>query len=141
MLRERSGFFNALWRIADQVLLISCFTISYFVRFAYFPILTQTETIPTLGAYLPNIALLSLLWLIIAEALGLYKSKRIESPWVDWKIIAYALPLVVFLYTSVGFIFKSFDISRLLLMLFTPFAFVVLGTWHYTFRILFQRII
>ena len=129
MLRERSGFFNALWRIVDQFFLISCFTIAYYIRFAFFPMLPEAETVPSLAVYLPNIILLSFLWFLSAEALGLYKSRRIESPWADWKIIAYALTLTLFLYTSVGFISKSFDISRLLLFLFTPFVFLVLGTF------------
>lgn len=134
MLRERSGFLNAFWRLVDQVLLITCFTVAYYIRFAFFPLLPEAQTIPTLAVYLPNIILLSFLWLIAAETLGLYKSKRIESPWTDWKIIAYALVLTVFLYMSIGFIAKSFDISRLLLILFTPFAFIVLGGWHFVFR-------
>ncbi|MBN1558900.1 undecaprenyl-phosphate glucose phosphotransferase [candidate division KSB1 bacterium] len=139
MLRERSGFLNTLWRIADVILLVSCFTIAYHIRFTYFPIRPEVESIPTLAVYLPNILLLSLLWLLLAEALGLYKTKRIESPWTDWKIIAYILMLTVFLYTSVGFIFKSFDVSRLLLLLFTPFAFIVLGGWHFGFRLLLSN--
>ncbi|MBN1464736.1 undecaprenyl-phosphate glucose phosphotransferase [candidate division KSB1 bacterium] len=139
MLRERSDFLNALWRIVDQFLLVSCFTIAYLVRFTFFPMLPEAESIPTLAVYLPNIVLLSFLWFSVAEALGLYKSKRIESPWADWKIIAFALILTVFLYTSVGFIFKSFDVSRLLLLLFTPFAYVVLGGWHFGFRLLLSN--
>ena len=136
MLRERSGFLNVLWRIIDQFFLICCFTIAYYVRFAFFPILPEAESIPALAVYLPNIILLSFLWLLIAETLGLYKSKRIESPWTDWKIIAYALILTVFLYTSVGFFAKSFDISRLMLLIFTPFAFIVIGVWHFCFRLI-----
>lgn len=139
MLRERGGMINLVWRIVDQFFLIFCFTVAYYIRFAFFPVLPQIESIPTLQVYLPNILLLSFLWMVVAESLGLYKSKRIESPWADWRIIAYALTLTVFLYTSIGFITKSFDISRLLLILFTPFAFVVIGGWHFTFRILLSN--
>ena len=88
MLRERSGFLNGFWRLVDLVLLIFCFTVAYYIRFAFFPLLPEAQSIPTLAIYLPNILLLSFLWLIVAESLGLYKSKRIETLWADWKIIA-----------------------------------------------------
>lgn len=139
MLRERSGFLNLLWRLLDVSIVAICFVIAYQVRFAFFPTYAEVETIPSLARYAPNLLLVLLLWVVLAEALGLYKSKRIQTAWADWRIIGMALVLTFFLYTSVGFLFKSFDVSRLMLGIFTPLAFVVLGAWHHLFRMLLSN--
>ena len=139
MLREHSKFFNRLWRVVDLIWLSLCFILAYAVRFSLFPVAAEVETIPSLGRYAPNLALILGLWLVTAEFLGLYKSKRIQSPWADWRIIFTSLVVMVFLYASVGFIFKSFDVSRLLLAIYAPLALVVLGLWHFLFRIVLTR--
>lgn len=140
MLRERANYFNVFWRICDLLVLFLCFVLSYYIRFSFFPLYFQAIKIPTFGSYLPNITLLLVLWLFIAETFGLYKSKRIQTPAADWRIILTSILFTVFLYASVGFIFKSFDISRLLLSIFAFCSFVVLGIWHNVFRILLSYI-
>ncbi len=139
MLRERSSFLNVLWRLLDVLLVTICFLIAYKVRFTFFPTFADVETIPSLSRYTPNLLLVLLLWMVLAELLGLYKSKRIQIPWADWRIIGTALLLTFFLYTSVGFLFKSFDVSRLMLGIFTPLAFFVLGFWHHSFRLILSN--
>jgi Undecaprenyl-phosphate glucose phosphotransferase len=134
MLSERSSYLNTLWRILDMVLLATCFLSAYFIRFAFFPLPAEVEEIPALARYLPNLILLLALWLVIAQSFGLYASKRMQTTWADWRIIAMTLVFTLFLYSSAGFIFKSFDVSRLMLMIFTPISFFLLGVWHFAFR-------
>jgi Undecaprenyl-phosphate glucose phosphotransferase len=134
MLRERSGYLNTLWRMLDMLLLTGCFILAYFIRFAFFPLPAEVEEIPALSRYVPNLLLMLALWLVIAQSFGLYTSKRLQTTWADWRIIAMSLVFTLFLYSAAGFIFKSFDVSRLMLMIFAPISFFLLGMWHYTFR-------
>ena len=134
MLRERSGYLNGLRRIIDLLVLIGCFAAAYYLRFTFFPLPEEVERAPQLFRYLPNLLLLLLLWLVIAQSFGFYSQKRIETVWADWRIIGMSLIFTIFLYSSTGFIFKSFDVSRLMLMIFAPLAYAALSIWIYAFR-------
>jgi Undecaprenyl-phosphate glucose phosphotransferase len=134
MLLERSSFLNTLRRLLDVLLLTGCFILAYFIRFAFFLLPAGMEKVPILARYLPNLLLLLALWLVIAQSFGLYSSKRMQTTWTNWRIVAMTLVFTLFLYSSVGFIFKSFDVSRLMLMIFTPISFFLLGVCHFAFH-------
>ncbi|RPI03496.1 MAG: undecaprenyl-phosphate glucose phosphotransferase [Calditrichaeota bacterium] len=134
MLRENSNYLKSLWRLLDLSLFACCFIASYHIRFALFPLTAGMEKVPPLALYVPNLVLLLVLWIFVAQVFGLYASKRIQTRWTDWRTLAMTLIFTLFLYTSVGFLFKSFDVSRLLLIIFTPLSYLVLGVWHHLFR-------
>ncbi len=133
MLRERSPYLNGLRRIVDLLLLTLCFLIAYALRFTFFPLPEAMEEPPSLEHYLPNLLLLLFLWLIIAQAFGLYSSKRLQTG-VDVRTIVLSLLFTLFFYASAGFLFKSFDVSRLMLMIFAPLGIGAVMLWHFLLR-------
>jgi len=118
----------------DLTIHFLCFILAYHLRFNYFPLVS--DRIPGFRRFLLNLAVLLVFWLIGTRIFRLYKSKRLQKSWVDWKPILYSLLVMIPSYAALGFIFKALDISRLMLAIYSALVFFTLGIWHQFVRIL-----
>ncbi|MDZ7315921.1 MAG: undecaprenyl-phosphate glucose phosphotransferase [candidate division KSB1 bacterium] len=134
MLREHSNILNGLRRFVDLVILFLSFLAAYHLRFGLFPLPEEMTTAPSLRHYLPNLALLLFLWLLVTQFSGLYSGKKLSVKVVDIRAIAVSLVSTLFFYAGTGFIFKSFDVSRLMLLIFAPLSALLLTAWHFFFQ-------
>lgn len=132
MLKEKANFINILWRINDLLIIIISLLLSYALRFTFFPY--KSILPPSISQLWSNFLLLIILWFIFAEIHGLYRPKRIVGPGADWNIIFRTQIITLLIYSAIGFIFKSFDLSRLLLIFYFVVSCSIVGLWHHLIR-------
>lgn len=134
MLKKQAKFFINAWRLLDLIIHFLCFTLAYYIRFNYFPLVS--DRIPSFRKLLLNLLVLLIFWSISSNIFKLYKSKRLRKPWADWRPIFYSLLGMIPAYAALGFLLKALDISRLMLAIYCVLVFFTLGFWHQLVRIL-----
>ncbi|MBN2105273.1 undecaprenyl-phosphate glucose phosphotransferase [bacterium] len=133
MLKRKAIFFISLWRISDIALHAASFVAAYMIRF---DILGEDVTEPrALSDLIYNLFVLLLLWVVFSNALGVYQSKRLSGFSADWLPIFYSQTAVVISYTSIGFVLKALDLSRIMLAIYSFIAIVIIGFIHQFVRI------
>ncbi len=132
MLKRRARFFNLSWRVMDLTINVLSFFAAYHLRFTFLP--RRSPSIPQLHNFTSNLIVLLVLWVVWAEIYGLYTSKRLNSPAVDWKPIFYTVFSSIFSYSALGFLFKTLDASRYLLAVYSFTVVISIGLWHQFIR-------
>lgn len=133
MLKKRSTAFLCLWRLTDILLTSIIFYTAYFIRFQFIPV--SASSIPSFLQLFENLLIILLFWIFYSNIYGLYISKRLLGPATDWKIIIKTITSTIITYAAVGFVFKNFDISRVMLGIFAILNVIVLGFFHQAVRL------
>jgi exopolysaccharide biosynthesis polyprenyl glycosylphosphotransferase len=118
--------FTLILVITDVAVIATALVGAYFFRFTVLP-LPPGIGAPTLEPYLYPLPVVIVLWLVVFKALGLYGRRGRSFGWdTIFALFGGVLLGSVFL-GALGFIYRGFSYSRLVLLVAAAFAFVGIG--------------
>jgi Undecaprenyl-phosphate glucose phosphotransferase len=135
VLKAHSRFFEHLTLAADLLLIAACWIVAYTVRFYLFPV---SDTPPFAGYALQLVPIL-VVWGFAFRAFDLYRPNRLGSRVSEWLDVAKASTLgVLVLVAIMTFVFRGYDYSRLVIVLFWAESIVAVSLSRAVFRELFR---
>lgn len=115
--------FALILALLDALVIVVAFAGAYFFRFGLVPMLPGIGR-PPFEPYLYPLPVVVVLWLTILKALGLYGRRGRNFGWdTIFALLGGVLLGSVFL-SAVGFVYRGFSYSRLVLLVAAGFAFV-----------------
>lgn len=115
--------FPVILAILDALVIMVALLGAYFFRFAALP-MTPGIGQPPLQPYLYPLPVVAVLWLIVFKAVGLYGRRGRKFGWdTIFGLLGAVLVGSVFL-SAVGFVYRGFSYSRLVLVIGAAFAFL-----------------
>ncbi|MEE9613595.1 MAG: undecaprenyl-phosphate glucose phosphotransferase [Thermodesulfobacteriota bacterium] len=117
MLKEHSRFFESLLFISDLTVIALSWLFSFYVRF-HSGLIPLYKEMPSPSTYLLFLIPILVIWGVTLRMFGLYRSMRTSSQFSELVIIIKAGLLSVLLLTAVSFFVRSYELSRLVLVIF-----------------------
>ena len=133
MLYRYSEVFRTGLLVADLVLVGVSWLAAYHIRF--YTVFDAPLGIPDFEAYLPPLAVILPLWLVLFRSRGLYQPRRTSSLFSEMSRVVAATAFGVMLLVAITFFYRSYFYSRGVILIF----FVLATTSVATFR-LFGRL-
>lgn len=133
MLKKHSQFFESLLFIADIIIIVASWLISYYLRF-YSGLVQIDKGIPPLKIYLFLIVPIILIWGFAFKAFGLYRPRRITSHLSEVFDIAKASIVSILVLIAVTFAYRQYEFSRLVFLFFGTINIIALSLQRWIFR-------
>ncbi|HEX3178555.1 MAG TPA: undecaprenyl-phosphate glucose phosphotransferase [Methylomirabilota bacterium] len=131
MLKAHSRVFEQLILVSDLVLIAGCWVAAYAFRFH----VLRVPDIPPFDGYALQLLPILLVWGFAFKAFDLYRPHRLASHLSEWFDIAKASTLgALVLITLMTFAFRSYDYSRLVIVLFWAMSIVAASFSRAVFR-------
>ena len=131
MLKAHSRLFEHLALATDLVLIALCWIGAYAVRFGAF----GSGDVPPLSVYTLQLVPILVVWFFAYKALDLYRPNRLGSHLSEWFDIARASTLgVLVLIAGMTFLFRGYDYSRLVIVMFWVASIVTVSLSRAAFR-------
>ena len=133
MLKKHSQFFESLLFIADIVIIVASWLLSYYLRFhtAFVPIDKGT---PPLRIYILLVIPIVLIWGFIFKSFGLYRPRRIASHLSELFDITKACLVSILVLIAVTFVYRQYEFSRLVFLFFGIMNVAALSIERWIFR-------
>jgi exopolysaccharide biosynthesis polyprenyl glycosylphosphotransferase len=131
MLKAHSRLFEHLALVTDLSLIAGCWVGAYGLRFHVF----GDGDIPPFGDYLLQLVPILVVWGVAYRAFDLYRPHRLGSYVAEWLDIAKASTLgVLVLIAGMTFVFRSYEYSRLVILIFWAASIVAVSFSRAVFR-------
>jgi len=131
MLKAHSRLFEQLILLSDLVLIAGCWVSAYALRFY----VLDSPEIPPFRGYALQLLPILLVWGFAFKAFDLYRPHRLASHLSEWFDIAKASTLgALVLIAIMTFVFRSYDYSRLVIILFWALSIVAASFSRAVFR-------
>jgi len=131
MLKAHSRLFEQLMLAGDLALIAGCWVAAYLVRFY---VIGGTD-IPAFGGYALQLVPILVVWGVAFKTFDLYRPHRLASHVSEWLDIAKASTLgVLVLVALMTFAFRSYDYSRLVIVIFWAASIVACSLSRAVFR-------
>jgi exopolysaccharide biosynthesis polyprenyl glycosylphosphotransferase len=131
MLRAHSRLFEHLALAADLILIALCWLAAYGIRFHVF----GHGDIPPFSDYALQLVPILVVWFIAYKTFDLYRPNRLGSYLSEWFDIAKASTLgVLVLVAGMTFLFRSYEYSRIVILMFWIASIVVVSLSRAAFR-------
>jgi Undecaprenyl-phosphate glucose phosphotransferase len=131
MLKAHSRVFEQLILLSDLVIVAGCWIAAYAVRFA----MPDVSDVPPFRDYALQLLPILVVWGVAFKAFGLYRPYRLASHLSEWLDIAKASTLGALVLVSVmTFVFRGYDYSRLVIVLFWAMSIVTASFSRAVFR-------
>lgn len=111
--------------VLDAAVVSGAFVLAYYVRFS--GLLPMFYGAPRIEPYLIPLPLITVIWLIIVKAFGLYNSRRLRSSIDTFYSLIGAVLFGALIVVAVGFFYRGFSYSRLVVIIGAVFAFAGLS--------------
>ncbi|MBO9542060.1 undecaprenyl-phosphate glucose phosphotransferase [bacterium] len=121
--------------LADWALINGVFALVYAMRFEWH-VLASVEHGPPWSPYWHATILIATVWVMVLAATGLYRYQRAASKFEDLVILGFGLSLGTLLAMGLGFFYRDFSYSRLVLVYSVVFGYVALAAFHLGLRTL-----
>jgi Undecaprenyl-phosphate glucose phosphotransferase len=131
VLKAHSRLFEHLALVTDLVLIAVCWLGAYFVRFNLFgPVI-----VPPFSDYALQLVPILVVWGVAYKAFDLYRPNRLGSHLAEWFDIAKASTLgVLVLIAGMTFLFRNYEYSRLVILMFWVASIVSVSFSRAAFR-------
>ena len=131
MLKAHSRLFQHLALATDLVLIAICWLVAYVVRFNLF----GHGDIPPFSDYALQLLPILIVWGVAYKTFDLYRPNRLGSHLAEWFDIAKASTLgVLVLVAGMTFLFRSYEYSRLVILMFWVASIVSVSFSRAAFR-------
>jgi exopolysaccharide biosynthesis polyprenyl glycosylphosphotransferase len=120
MVKEHATLFRRIVMISDAVILTASFLLAYFIR-------NQFLKLNPIDQYLGLFIVFSLIWLVVLNSLGMYRSFRTREIKEAFIILLQAAVFSFVFFASFLYLFKIEGVSRILITLFLMIGTVLLG--------------
>ncbi len=117
----------------DWLIINAVFAAVYAMRFTW-RVLNPVEYGPPWIPYWHATLFVATVWVMVLVGMGLYRYRRAASKFEDLVILAFGLGLGTLLALGLGFFYRDFSYSRLVLVYSVVGAFVALGAFHLALR-------
>ncbi|UCE27730.1 MAG: undecaprenyl-phosphate glucose phosphotransferase [Candidatus Coatesbacteria bacterium] len=107
--------------VLDATVICAAFVLAYYVRFSGF--LPMFYGAPRLEPYLIPLPLITIIWLIIIKAFGLYDRRRLRFSFDTFYSVLGAALFGALIVVAVGFFYRGFSYSRLVVIIGALFVF------------------
>ena len=133
MLKKHSQFFEGLLFIADIIIIVASWLLSYYLRFhtAFVPI---DKGIPPLRIYILLIIPIIFIWGFVFKSFGLYRPRRIASHLSELFDITKACIISILVLIAVTFVYRQYEFSRLVFLFFGIMNVAALSIERWVFR-------
>lgn len=119
--------------LMDWLIISGVFALVYALRFTW-QVLAPFPYAPPWTPYWHATLLISTLWVMVLAASGLYKYRRTASKFDDMMILAFGLGVGTLIALALGFFYRDFSYSRLVLVYSLGFSYVALAVAHLALR-------
>lgn len=119
--------------LMDWLIINGVFAAVYAMRFTW-RVLAPVEHGPPWTPYWHATLLIATVWVAVFVGMGLYRYRRAASKFEDLVILAFGLGLGTLIALGLGFFYRDFSYSRLVLVYSVFGSFGVLGTFHLALR-------
>jgi exopolysaccharide biosynthesis polyprenyl glycosylphosphotransferase len=119
--------------LADWLLINLTFAAIYKLRFVWH-VLAPVLHGPPWRPYWHATILIATVWVLVFLGLGLYRNQRAASRFEDMVVLGFGLMIGTLVALGLGFFYRDFSYSRLVLVYSVLGAFAVLGAFHLALR-------
>lgn len=137
--RRFYAWFMPLLAFVDAVAVVGVFALTYALRFRWH--LLAPAASPPWRPYALAMPLVSGLWVAALAGVGLYRSRRVPSRFDDLVLLASGLLVGGVGTVAMGFFYRQFSYSRLLLAYGFVGTFIALGALHLFLRVWQGRVL
>src|SRR5689334_14669385 len=131
MLKAHSRLFEQLMLVSDLVLIAGCWVAAFLFRFY----VLHTPEIPPFQGYALQLFPILIVWGFAFKAFDLYRPHRLASHLSEWFDIAKASTLgVLVLISGMTFLFRDYEYSRIVILLFWAMSIVAASFSRAVFR-------
>jgi Undecaprenyl-phosphate glucose phosphotransferase len=131
VLKAHSRLFEHLTLAADLTLIAGCWLAAYALRFYVF----GTVPVPAFDGYALQLVPILVVWGVAFKAFDLYRPHRLGSHVSEWLDVAKASTLgVLVLIAGMTFLFRSYEYSRIVILLFWASSIVAVSLSRAVFR-------
>ena len=132
MLKAHSRLFEQLTLAADLTLIAACWVLAYLIRVWS---IGAGADVPEFRGYALQLVPILVVWGIAFRAFDLYRPNRLASHLSEWLDIAKASTLgVLVLVALMTFVFRGYDYSRLVILIFWALSIVAVSLSRAAFR-------
>lgn len=125
--------------LADWIIINVVFHLTYGMRF-WWDMLAPVEVAPPWQPYFYATCFLATVWVLVFAGLGVYKYRRAASKFDDAVLLALGLFFGTIIALAMGFFYRDFSYSRLVLVYAVGFSYVTLVAFHLALRTLQQKL-
>jgi len=136
MLKRYNRFLLGLFLVSDIFLTNAAFLLAYHIRFTKSYGLFSSYNIPPLSHYKAPLLFIAFIWVVNFYFMGLYESKRGKSQFDEIMTLIKAVFLSVLILLSIGFFYRKFSYSRLVVLVFLCVDIFLLSTSRIIIRYL-----
>jgi exopolysaccharide biosynthesis polyprenyl glycosylphosphotransferase len=119
--------------LADWLIINAVFHVTYGMRF-WWGMLAPVAVAPPWLPYLYATGFLATVWVLVFAGLGLYKYRRAASKFDDAVLLAVGLFFGTLIALAMGFFYRDFSYSRLVMVYAVGFSYVTLVLFHLLLR-------
>ncbi|HEY9855064.1 MAG TPA: undecaprenyl-phosphate glucose phosphotransferase [Stenomitos sp.] len=120
--------------VMDWAIINGVFALVYAMRFTWKVLAPVTYFAPPWNPYWHATILIATVWVMVLASLGLYKYRRAASKFDDMVLLAFGLGLGTLVALGLGFFYRDFSYSRLVLIYSLILGYATLGLFHLTLR-------
>lgn len=125
--------------LGDWLIINAVFHLTYGMRF-WWNILAPVAVAPPWKPYFYATGFLATVWVLVFAGLGLYKYRRAASKFDDAVLLAVGLFFGTIIALAMGFFYRDFSYSRLVLVYAVGFSFAALVAFHLILRTLQEKL-
>lgn len=125
--------------LADWLIINLVFHLTYGMRF-WWKVLAPVDVAPPWQPYFYATLFLATVWILVFLGLGVYKYRRAASKFDDAVLLAVGLFFGTIIALAMGFFYRDFSYSRLVLVYAVGFSYLALVGFHLVLRTLQQHL-
>jgi exopolysaccharide biosynthesis polyprenyl glycosylphosphotransferase len=125
--------------LGDWLIINMIFHLTYGMRF-WWDLLAPVAVAPPWMPYLYATAFLATVWVLVFASLGIYRYRRAASKFDDAVLLALGLSIGTIVALALGFFYRDFSYSRLVLVYAVGFSYLALVVFHLLLRTLQEKL-
>lgn len=125
--------------LGDWLIINMVFHLTYGMRF-WWGMLAPVAAAPPWQPYFYASAVLATIWTLVFAGLGVYRYRRAASKFDDAVLLALGLSIGTIVALALGFFYRDFSYSRLVLVYAVGFSYLALVVFHLLLRTLQEKL-